>query len=534
MASGSENLEKTLQAFEDYALKLQPLVGGLQKLEEALLLLLPADGRAALLDSSFADASKHASFTGHVVTWCFRDGGNLGAGPAAVARATSAESLKEGVAWRQQLLDCAPKVLATAGPLVSRRLGQVVARLLSEASARAWLSSLGQRSLERSFEEADALDRTEADSMGVADPALRAFATGAAAILERSPAVELCADVWSVTRQAMLDHDSAERRVCVQQLLPALVAVSPAEVSASHISEMVSGLFRPGTDEGLALNLATAFAGLLVDHWKLSSLQGDHEPLAVALISQGLRFGLKECGSLRKQARFLLEKALVAKTAEGDFRSHAGIGLSSLSSAWRSFWELFDTLEDGRETLKSGPARSLLLRGLLARSVPDPGLGSRQRQRAEVCAGAADVSQHPQGPDVASSRLLEALFDIRAVHFTPIRLVLSALQQAELPHRSWPPRRALEIAQRPGDAVFAALRPALARLAPICLALDRSASAACLATLLQSLVSSYTPPVRDSTVPDPKPMEAVPLAMGTVRLLSVLCEDAFSEGSGSA
>ena len=24
-------------------------------------------------------------------------------------------------------------------------------------------------------------------------------------------------------------------------------------------------------------------------------------------------------------------------------------------------------------------------------SVPDPGLGSRQRQRAEVCAGAADV-----------------------------------------------------------------------------------------------------------------------------------------------
>ena len=35
-------------------------------------------------------------------------------------------------------------------------------------------------------------------------------------------------------------------------------------------------------------------------------------------------------------------------------------------------------------------------------------------------------------------------------------------------------------------------------------------------------------------MPDPKPMEAVPLAMGTVRLLSVLCEDAFSEGSGGA
>ncbi|CAE7832121.1 TARBP1 [Symbiodinium sp. CCMP2592] len=667
MASGSGNLEKALQSFEDYALKLQPLVGGLQKLEEALRLLLPADGRAALLDSSFADAPKHASFTGHVVTWCFRDGGNLGDGAAAVARvtlldfATSAESLKEGAAWRQQLLDCAPKVLATAGPLVSRRLGQVVARLLSEASARAWLSSLGQRSLERSFEEAEALDRTEA---------LRAFATGAAAILERSPAVELCADVWSVTRHAMLDHDSAERRVCVQQLLPALVAVSPAEVSASHISEMVSGLFRPGTDEGNsghgnatactreALNLATAFAGLLVDHWKLSSLQGDHDPLAVALISQGLRFGLKECGSIRKQARFLLEsavqKALVAKTAEGDFRSHAGVGLSSLSSAWRSYWELFDTLEDYSSHLikaswdalikrlmqylaelkkaKAGAGQlapccfgafwlevfliraldhdndsvqkfvlgqlmcldlhvaALSERFVLTEVLPRFGNGidslyprtdvERSFEKQVTSFFLGFMSQHPEGPDVASSRLLEALFDIRAVHFTPIRLVLSALQQAELPHRSWPPRRALEMAQRffssevllrmPNsvrqhlaelflqvlthltvseentpesgtlvqelaktvasvpDAVFAALRPALARLAPICLALDRSASAACLATLLQSLVSSYTPPVRDPAMPDPKPMEVVPLAMGTVRLLSVLCEDVFA------
>ena len=33
-------------------------------------------------------------------------------------------------------------------------------------------------------------------------------------------------------------------------------------------------------------------------------------------------------------------------------------------------------------------------------------------------------------------------------------------------------------------------------------------------------------------MPDPKPMEAVPLAMGAVRLLSVLCEDALSECSG--
>ncbi|CAE7262008.1 TARBP1 [Symbiodinium natans] len=552
----------------------------------------------------------------------------------------------------------APAVLATSDFLVCRRLGQVMARLLSEASAGAWLTSLGRRCLERSFNEDGGMDRAEL---------LRAFATGAAAFLERSPTSGICAEVWSITRQAMLDHDAAERRICVQQLLPGLVAVSPAEVSANHISEMVAGLFQSGMpDEGgpgrstaatrEALNLASAFAGLLVDHWKLSSLQGDHSPMALALISEGLKFGLKDCGSLRKQARFLLEtavqKALVAKTAESDFRSHAGVGLSAVSSAWRSYWELFDTLEDYSShlikagwdalikrlmqylaELKKGGASQLapccfgafwlevfLIRALdhdndsvqkfvlgqlmcldlhvaalsesfvLTEVLPRFGNGidslyprtdvERTFERQVTSFFLGFMSQHPDGPDVASARLLEALLDIRAVHFTPVRLVLSALQQAELTRRSWPPKRALEVARRffssevllrmPNsvrqalaeqflevlahltvseentpesgalvsqlaetvaavpDAVFGALRPGLGALAPICLALDRPASAGCVATLLQSLVSSYSPPTRDASSPDRKPMDALPLAMGAVRLLTVLCEEVFT------
>ncbi|CAJ1369024.1 unnamed protein product, partial [Effrenium voratum] len=77
---------------------------------------------------------------------------------------------------------------------------------------------------------------------------------------------------------------------------------------------------------------------------------GDHNTVGVRLISDALRLGQKDCGSLRKQARFLLEsavqKSLVAADAEQCFQSTAGQSLASTSSAWRVYWELFDTLED--------------------------------------------------------------------------------------------------------------------------------------------------------------------------------------------
>lgn len=42
----------------------------------------------------------------------------------------------------------------------------------------------------------------------------------------------------------------------------------------------------------------------------LRRFRGDHSKIGVVLISDGLRLGLKDCGSLRKQARFLLESAV--------------------------------------------------------------------------------------------------------------------------------------------------------------------------------------------------------------------------------
>ena len=51
-------------------------------------------------------------------------------------------------------------------------------------------------------------------------------------------------------------------------------------------------------------------------------------------------------------------------------------------------------------------------------------------------------------------RLLEALFDVKAVHFTPVRLVLSALLEAELDIRTLAPSRGLELADRPGGGLF--------------------------------------------------------------------------------
>ena len=62
--------------------------------------------------------------------------------------------------------------------------------------------------------------------------------------------------------------------------------------------------------------------------------------------------------------------------------------------------------------------------------------------------------------DSCEARLLEALFDVKAVHFTPVRLVLSALLDAELPARLLPPLRALELLHRRGARHLRRLREA--------------------------------------------------------------------------
>lgn len=51
---------------------------------------------------------------------------------------------------------------------------------------------------------------------------------------------------------------------------------------------------------------------LLLVHFllRVATFSGDHAEVGVTLISTALRFGLKDCGSLRKQARFLLESAV--------------------------------------------------------------------------------------------------------------------------------------------------------------------------------------------------------------------------------
>lgn len=53
---------------------------------------------------------------------------------------------------------------------------------------------------------------------------------------------------------------------------------------------------------------------------KFANWAGDHNEIGIVLISNALRLGLKDCGSLRKQARFLLESAVqklgqIVKTA---------------------------------------------------------------------------------------------------------------------------------------------------------------------------------------------------------------------------
>eukprot|EP00434_Breviolum_minutum_P041127 symbB.v1.2.036582.t1/scaffold5198.1/size29900/2 len=578
-----------------------------------------------------------------VVKWCL----DSHDGPSAVARVTILEDVGSAAgppdsdsSWLQILLEEAPQMLALAPNLVSMKFGRVLSGLLKEDQASLWLKTLGDRALASSTDAHGQLDRTAL---------LQSFSQAASALLQQfSTSEAMCADAWRVAHESMLG-DASTRQVCVQRLLPTLVATSSPEVAAGRISQMVSALMQPNsaeppvaTGKGMqqrqssiaatreALNLAVAFSSLLVDHWKLSSLQGDHNEIGIVLISNALRLGLKDCGSLRKQARFLLEsavqKALASKEAESQFQKIAGLTLSSVSSAWRSYWELFDTLEDYSshlikaswdalssrlmQYLSDLPKRSgvrppvvfssfwleaFLIRALdhdndsvqkfvlgqlmcldqrsaslsedfiLREVIPRFGHGidslysrtdvERSFERQVKTFFLGFMAQHAESAGLAATRLLEALFDVKAVHFTPVRLVLSALLEAELDIRTLTPSRGLELADRffspemllrmpvsirqllaslflqvfrhlaipesgslvakvakmvanIPDALLLALRELIGDLAQTLL--GDADTASCTGMLLESLVSS------DDSI---KPMEAVQLALGAVRLL---------------
>ncbi|CAL1149002.1 unnamed protein product [Cladocopium goreaui] len=634
MLHGSLHVHETLQAFEAYAASLYPLLESLESLQKALRLLLNPEnvGGSGTVLVSLRPVLDRCSMD-DVVKWCLESA----EGPAAVARVTILEHVVSTApldpSWRQILLAEAPGFLALTPNLVSTKFGHVLAGLLTEDQACSWLKSLGDQALAAPADTPGQLDRTAL---------LQGFAQGATALLQQFPSETMCSDIWRVADEAMLG-DASSRQVCVQRLLPSLVASTSTEVAASRISGMVDALLRTSCAQHKqpnaaptreALNLAVAFSSLLVDHWKLQSLQGDHNEIGVELISNALRFGLKDCGSLRKQARFLLEsgvqKALAYKEAESQFRT-AGLNLSAVSSAWRSYWELFDTLEDySSHLIKSSwdalssrlmqylsdlpkgarddsrpPAvfssfwlEAFLVRALdhdndsvqkfvlgqlmcldqrsaclsesfiLTEVLPRFGHGidslysrtdvERNFEKQVKSFFLGFIAQHPESAAVAATRLLEALFDVKAVHFTPVRLVLSALLDVELDERTLTLSGALALADRffsqemllrmpvsirqllaslflrvlqhltvrdPGsllakfaktaanipDALLLPLRDLLGSLVQTCLA-DADAAAG-IETLLKSLVSSD-----DSMLP----MEAIQQALGAVRLLWAL------------
>ncbi|CAK9022859.1 unnamed protein product [Durusdinium trenchii] len=634
-----DSLHETLHAFEVYATALHPLLDNLESLQKALSLLLRGDSTGGgvlvnlgpLLDRCCMD---------DVVKWCLEPR----EGPAAVARVTILEFAASAAAdstasWVQMLIDEAPAVLTRTPNLVPSKFGNVLSGLLKEEQASEWLKLLGEQAFAPSSNTATGpLEKSEA---------FQAFAQAATAMLPTFSNQSMCSDAWQVAHRAMLD-DATVRKICVQQLLPSLACVSHShQEAASRISQMIQAVL--GAAEGgkqcliasirEALNLAVAFSNLLLEHWKLPSLQGDHSKIGVVLISDGLRLGLKDCGSLRKQARFLLEsavqRALACKEAESQFRQIAGVNLASVASAWRSYWELFDTLEDYSSHLikASWDALSSRLVQYLAElpkgsclppmvfnpswlevflvraldhdndSVQKFVLGKLMSldQRA-VCLSESFIltevlprfgrgidslyprtdversfehqvksfflgfsAQHPEGAATAATRLLEALFEVPAIHYTPVRLVLSALIEAELDKRILTSSRTLELTDRffsqemllrmPNsirqllasiflrvlvhlcidskdssesailvakvaktfasipDALLVPLRHDLRSVAEMCLALDADAAAACVGMFMNTLVSSD-----DGMLP----MEAAQLSLGAVRLLWAL------------
>ncbi|CAJ1348141.1 unnamed protein product [Effrenium voratum] len=197
-------------------------------------------------------------------------------------------------------------------------------------------------------------------------------------------------------------------------------------------------------------------------------------------------------------------------------------------------------------------------------------LDGTEALRAYARGTAAVLRQFPREAYCCLEELLEALFAVKAVHFTPVRLVLEALASSE--SGDLEPAQALDLAQRffssemllrsmpnsvrqmlaslflrvlvrlcvtsrdcpesgslvakvattlaviPDDALLAPLQSLLGSLVQSWLQLDADASAACAGMFLKGLLSA-----EDQT----KPMEACQQTLGLVRLLWALQGEAL-------
>eukprot|EP00443_Scrippsiella_acuminata_P112122 CAMPEP_0115624218 /NCGR_PEP_ID=MMETSP0272-20121206/27184_1 /TAXON_ID=71861 /ORGANISM="Scrippsiella trochoidea, Strain CCMP3099" /LENGTH=1728 /DNA_ID=CAMNT_0003060473 /DNA_START=83 /DNA_END=5266 /DNA_ORIENTATION=+ len=551
--AASAALNLSLEAFEAYAIGLHSLLGGNHELvTETLTLLLKCSGTSATAppqqSASVAAPAGYpatvavaAASPNGVVDWCLRDGGLAGSGPEAIARVLLVQRAIAGAAsqplsGRERLLAAAHTSLAEAPGPVAARLAEAIAQdLQDEAEAARWLRSLR--------EEQDASASAEAAAAACPAAAVGDAGEGQGTAdggQPPSPPPVAAASVRAYARAAaaLLARHRGGLVSCTQHLLPALVEATGNEGAATRLSDFASELLGRGgrAEVADALNLAVAFHEPLLEHWRLASWAGDHEDLGVRLIEQGLRYGLKENGGLRKQARFLLEstvrQALAAPGVEPRLKAEAGIRVADVNAAWKAFWEFSDALEEfGSHLLKAswdtlmgkmtqflgrvaksssgtggvnGHSQSRGGRGppalfapswlevLLCRALAhdndtvhrfvlgqlvtlDQGVvclsekfvldemlqrfshsidilypRSDVHQTFEKQTAAffsAFVSQHAEGPAYAARKLLAAVLGVRAVHHTPLRLLLSVLSEVHAPG-ALRAAEALEIVER--------------------------------------------------------------------------------------
>mmetsp|Transcript_33085 Transcript_33085/g.65174 ORF Transcript_33085/g.65174 Transcript_33085/m.65174 type:complete len:1471 (+) Transcript_33085:56-4468(+) len=516
----------SLEAFEAYAMRLHGLLGSLEVVSEVLALLLECYGSCA---PAMATATNHKENGENVVNWCLSCDGLQRPTPAAISRALllrivaqacggaadtrCVEKTQFSNPWHR-LLAAVPVALVEAPEPLAVRLAETAAAFFGgskdgDASAASWLQTLSPP--EAGGDSEDVLGAT------------RTYAHIAGALLVLHPKGDVHAAAWEVTERIMTSPKAAERKVCMQRLLPRLVSATEeteaAERLANFIDVQLSGMTRGGIADALALGVS--FHQHLLRHWRLSSFAGDHSDVGLNLIATGLRLGLKECASLRKQARFLLEmsvrEALVDAGAESAVKSIASIDCTGMAAAWRSFWELFDAVEDYSSHLLKSSWEALMtrlinyMRGLkedataprwspavlaplwlevfFARAFNhdndsvqrfvlgqvlalDQGamrlsetfvLGQmlpRFSHRIETLFPQTDLQKsferqvttffsafvrcHARGPAWAARRLLLAIMDVEAVHYTPLRLVFEVLLQVDT-HGALTAETALEV-----------------------------------------------------------------------------------------
>lgn len=360
-AAGSvDALRACPSAFEAYAVGLHGLLGDLELVTRCLELLLHcSDGPS----TSTPATAGHAGTADAVISWCLSDPRKLCEGGAEAASRTLLlqRALASGGGISPEvsgnLLEVAPEVLAEASEPIAERLAGAVALCLrgEEASAAEWLAALRRRGVE-----------------------VITYARAAQALLanQKDAPGRVFADAWEVAEAVATGPDTQERRVCIQRLLPTLVGTTPPPEAAARLARCVAALLHQGgggiaaaatagaTACGRAadaLGIAVSFHELLLGHWRLSSLDSDHDELGVELLVTGFRCCHKEFAGVRRHARFLLQtvvqSALTSDAAAAWFaRPAAGLpAISEVAAAWRSFWELFDTLQEySSHLLKAG------------------------------------------------------------------------------------------------------------------------------------------------------------------------------------